>query len=242
MVLLDIVSDTRTPTAVQGVRALGKGRVAAEARRTASLLAATPSALAIDEGPAPTSPTTGARAGAGAVVGPKQNINQEHIPSTVQQQVQQALKLNATLHAEQVATLQARLDASQAHARDLQNQIKSLTTVTVINVETGQAEEQTNPYDKELETRKRQRNVAPEVAATRAAARAVLKQVKVERDDANVKAAKAMDDAEYQEEETSTAYTFSGRQTDAIDRLVQLATAAGCDPVAVKEAAGIRVD
>ena len=63
--------------------------------------------------------------------------------------------------------------------------------------------------------------------------------VKVERDGEKAKAAAYQNDAEYQQEETGTMQTFSGRQTCTIERLVKLATELGGDPAAIKAAARV---
>lgn len=140
-----------------------------------------------------------------------------------------------------MATLAQQAAASETRASSLEQQITELTTVTVINVETGKDEKRTLPVEEVLATRKRQHEDAPQAAAAaRSDASAVIKKVKVERDGANAKAAAAADDAEYHEGETSTMHIFSGRQTSTIERLVQLATELGGDPVVIKAAAQVR--
>lgn len=119
-------------------------------------------------------------------------------------------------------------------------QVETLTTITVHNVETGEDEQKKIPLKGAVAAMKRQREHAPKAAAvSRAEVQTVLKKIKVERDDAKQKAAAAEDDAEYQEEETKTMQIFSGKQTLAIERLVQLAKDAGVDTTAIKAAAKV---
>ena len=140
-----------------------------------------------------------------------------------------------------MATLAQQAAASEARASSLEQQLTELTTVTVINVETGKDEKRTLPVEEVLATRKRQHEDAPQAAAAaRSDASAVIKKVKVERDGAKAKAAAAADDAEYYEGETGTMHIFSNRQTCTIERLVQLATELGGDPAAIKAAAQVR--
>lgn len=141
----------------------------------------------------------------------------------------------------ELAALVKRLEASEASEAETKKQIKKLTTRTVFNVDTGKDEVVELSLEEALEEKKRKRESEPQAtakaAASRSATGAAIKKIKLERNTAKGKAAAAVDEAEYQEEETKTMQIFSAKQTDAIDRLKDIAKAAGADPVAVDAAA-----
>ena len=132
---------------------------------------------------------------------------------------------------------EAALAVSLAKAATLQQQLDALTTVTVINVETGEDESKTLSPETVSANQKRQRDHAPAAAAaTRDSVAKVIKTIKVELGAANEKAAAAEVDVEDQMDETQNMINFSGRQTIAIDRLKELAKELGGDPSAIQAA------
>lgn len=124
---------------------------------------------------------------------------------------------------------EAALAASEAKAATLQQQLDALTTVTVINVETGEEEKKTLLPEAVLANQKKQREYVPKAAEATQKAAEEEKVIKEEMNDAREEAADQMDHAQ-------TMINWSGRQVSAIDRLVQLATEAGCDPALINAA------
>ena len=122
--------------------------------------------------------------------------------------------------------------------------MKELIRRNVFNVETGKDELVVVSLEKTLNNQKRKREdestSSAKAAAFRAEISAAVKKIKVERDAAEGKAAAAAeDDVDYQEEETKIMQIFSAKQTDAIDRLKDVAKGAGADPTAIDAAAKI---
>ena len=163
-------------------------------------------------------------------------------PGGAEASVSQHVAHEAGLQKE-VANLRAELAASAAREAATQNKLKALTTRTTHNIETGKDETVVVPLEKALDDMKRRRENEPEATAKAAAVRsetgATMKKIKVERDTAKSKAAAAADDGEYQREETNIMQIFSAKQTDAIDRLKEVAIAAGADPMTVETASKI---
>lgn len=145
--------------------------------------------------------------------------------------------------AQEKAALQAELSQVKAYTHAATKALTVFATHTVLNVETGKDERAVFPFGKAVlqESRKRAREqeAVVKAAAFRAQTDAAIKRIKVERDGEKQKAARAEDEAEYQELETQTMQIFSGKQTLAIERLVQLAKDAGIDQMAIKAAAKV---